>query len=209
MTPTEIAELFIRAAEVDRRLPQTDKPKALKAQSLGYVHSWEEMREWGDARHKEHRAEMFAQTKLSTADVTEWERCNKLILSVQDETRRRCLWNWAIAQAGGLSFTKWCAKQGFSREAGRRRKNRAILEIFGEIVRINGQNYKTALNGELQVCAETGQIQVTIGDDATEKQPLNWRQDRAISSEEDRSFEWAQARSARRRQKYAERQKAA
>ncbi|MGU3577279.1 hypothetical protein ACLBWZ_17350 [Brucellaceae bacterium C25G] len=37
MTPTEIAELFIHAAEVDRRLPQMIKLKELKAQSLGNV----------------------------------------------------------------------------------------------------------------------------------------------------------------------------
>jgi hypothetical protein len=209
MTPTEIAELFIHAAEVDRRLPQTAKPKELKAQNLGYAHSWEEMRGWDDARHKEHRAEMFAKTKLTTQDVSDWERCNDLILSVQDEVRRRCLWNWAIAQAGGQSFTKWCAKQGFSRETGRKKKNRAILEIFGEIVRINGLHYKNTLNGELQVCAETGHIQVIIGDSAELKKSLSWRQDKAISSEEDRSFEWADARNQRRRQKYAERQKAA
>lgn len=210
MTPTEIAELFIHAAEVDRRLPQTAKPKQLKAQNLGYVHSWEEMREWGDARHKEHRAEMFAKTKLTTQDVSDWEKCNHLILYVRDEDRRRCLWNWAIAQAGGKSFTQWCKKQGFTRETGRRRKNRAILEIFGEIARNNGLNNKTTLNGVLQVCAETGHIQVTIGDDATEKQPLNWRDDFALINEPDeQNFEWADARNQRRRQKYAERQKAA
>ncbi len=209
MTPDQIAELFIHGAEVDRRLPQTAKPQALKAQSLGYVHTWEEMREWGDERHKEHRAEMFAKTKLTTEDVSDWELCNQLILLVQDETRRRCLWAWANAQAGGTSFSKWCVKQGFNRETGRKRKNRAILEIFGELVRINGQNTQIGLEGVLQVCAKSGQIQVTIGDDAPEKQPLNWRQDRAISSEEDRSFEWAEARNERRRQKYAERQKAA
>ncbi|NKB78558.1 hypothetical protein HED49_03190 [Ochrobactrum daejeonense] len=122
MTPLEIAELFIRGAEVDRRLPQTAKPKQLKAQSLGYVHSWAEMREWGDERHKEHRAEMFAKTKLTTQDVSEWERCNQLILSVKDDMRRRCLWAWANAQAGGTPFGKWCTKHCFTRETGRKRK---------------------------------------------------------------------------------------
>ncbi|MGU3577080.1 hypothetical protein ACLBWZ_16315 [Brucellaceae bacterium C25G] len=210
MTPTEIAELFIHAAEVDRRLPQTSKPKKPSSLNLGYVHSEEDMKGWGDVRNSEHRAEMFAKIKLTTQDVTDWERCNQLILYVQDEDRRRCLWNWAIAQAGGKSFTQWCAKQGFTRETGRRRKNRAILEIFGEIVRNNGQNYKTALNGVLQVCDETGHIQVIIGDDASEKQPLNWRDDFALINEpNEQDFEWADARNQRRRQKYAERQKAA
>ncbi|EXL06546.1 hypothetical protein BG46_15745 [Brucella anthropi] len=210
MTPLEIAELFIRGAEVDRRLPQTAKPKQLKAQSLGYVHSWAEMREWGDERHKEHRAEMFAKTKLTTQDVSEWERCNQLILSVKDDMRRRCLWAWANAQAGGTPFGKWCTKQGFTRETGRKRKNRAILEIFGEIARINGQNYKNALEGVLHVCPENGHIQVTIGDHADSEKVLTWRDDFSLThGETEPDFSWAEARNERRRQKYAERRKAA
>ncbi|WGG61850.1 hypothetical protein [Brucella intermedia] len=210
MTPLEIAELFIRGAEVDRRLPQTAKPKQLKAQSLGYVHSWAEMREWGDERHKEHRAEMFAKTKLTTQDVSEWERCNQLILSVKDDMRRRCLWAWANAQAGGTPFGKWCTKQGFTRETGRKRKNRAILEIFGEIARINGQNYKNGLEGVLHVCHENGHIQVTIGDHADSEKVLTWRDDFSLThGETEPDFSWADARNERRRQKYAERRKAA
>lgn len=210
MTPLEIAELFIRGAEVDRRLPQTAKPKQLKAQSLGYVHSWAEMREWGDERHKEHRAEMFAKTKLTTQDVSEWERCNQLILSVKDDMRRRCLWAWANAQAGGTPFGKWCTKQGFTRETGRKRKNRAILEIFGEIARNNGQNYKNGLEGVLHVCPENGQIEVTIGDHADSKKVLTWRDDFSLThGETEPDFSWAEARNERRRQKYAERRKAA
>jgi hypothetical protein len=123
--------------------------------------------------------------------------------------RRRCLWAWSNAKAGGKPFNKWCKKQGFTSETGRKRKNRAILEIFGEVARINGQNYKNGLEGVLHVCPENGQIEVTIGDHAPEKQPLHWRHDKAISSEEDRSFDWAEARNERRRQKYAERRKAA
>lgn len=208
MTPLEIAELFIRGAEVDRRLPQTAKPKQLKAQSLPYSHDLADMNGWGAERYQEER-EAFFHSRLSHEQVGEWERCMELIKHCPDEGRRRCLWNWAMAQVGGKPFGRWCREQGFHVETGRRRKNRAILEIFGEIARINGQNYKNGLEGVLHVCPENGHIQVTIGDRAPDKQPLHWRHDKAISSEEDRSFEWAEARNERRRQKYAERRKAA
>lgn len=49
MTEAEIAELFIRAAEVDRRLPDTARPARLKAMSLPYVHSFEDRRGWEPA----------------------------------------------------------------------------------------------------------------------------------------------------------------
>lgn len=210
MTPLEIAELFIRGAEVDRRLPQTAKPKQLKAQSLGYVHSWAEMREWGDERHKEHRAEMFAKTKLTTQDVSEWERCMELIKHCPDESRRRCLWNWAMAQVGGRPFGRWCREQGFHVETGRRRKNRAILEIFAGFHRNNAQNIQKGIFDVLHVAPENGHIQVTIGDRADSGKVLTWRDDFSLThGETEPDFSWAEARNERRRQKYAERRKAA
>lgn len=209
MTPMQIAELFIEAAEVDRKLPDTARPKKLRAQSLSYVHDWEDMRHWGDERHEEHRAEMFGTVKLTHRDVSNWELCNDLITFVTSEPARRSLWAWATAKAGGLPFSKWCKQNRISRETGRRRKNRAILEIFGQVARINGQNYKNGLSDVLHVDSENGHIVVNIADDEPAKQPLNWRSDKALASEEDRNFDWAEARNERRRQRYAQRQKAA
>lgn len=209
MTPLEIAELFIRGAEVDRRLPQTAKPKQLKAQDLPYVHDRADMNGWGEERLHEDRAEFF-RSRLSHEQVGEWERCMELILSVKDDMRRRCLWAWSNAKAGGKPFNKWCKKQGFTSETGRKRKNRAILEIFGEVARINGQNYKNGLEGVLHVCPENGQIEVTIGDHADSEKVLTWRDDFSLThGETEPDFSWADARNERRRQKYAERRKAA
>ena len=47
MTHEEIAELFIHAAEVDRRLPDTARPARLKAQALPYVHDHVDQAGWG------------------------------------------------------------------------------------------------------------------------------------------------------------------
>ena len=38
MNQAEIANLFIRAAEIDRKLPDAGSPGKLKAQSLPFVH---------------------------------------------------------------------------------------------------------------------------------------------------------------------------
>lgn len=209
MTPTEIAELFIRAAEVDRRLPQTAKPKALKAQNLPYVHDQADQNGWGSERYQEER-EAFFHSRLSHEQVGEWERCNQLIKFSQDESRRRCLWHWSIAQAGGKPFGKWCREQGFHVETGRRRKNRAILEIFAGFHRNNAQNIQNPISDLLHVDPENGHIQFTIGDHADSEKTLTWRDDFSlINDPEEQDFGWAEARNERRRQKYAERQKAA
>lgn len=209
MTPLEIAELFIRGAEVDRRLPQTAKPKELKAQDLPYVHDRADKNGWGDERLHEDRAEFF-RSRLSHEQVGEWERCMELIKHCPDEDRRRCLWNWAMAQVGGKPFGRWCREQGFHVETGRRRKNRAILEIFAGFHRNNAQNIQMGSFDVLHVAPENGHIQVTIGDRADSEKVLTWRDDFSLThGETEPDFSWADARNERRRQKYAERRKAA
>lgn len=49
MTEGEILDLFIRAAEIDHRLPNAPKPPRLKAQSLPFIHSREERSGWEPA----------------------------------------------------------------------------------------------------------------------------------------------------------------
>lgn len=209
MTPLEIAELFIRGAEVDRRLPQTAKPKELKAQDLPYVHDRADKNGWGDERLHEDRAEFF-RSRLSHEQVGEWERCMELIKHCPDEDRRRCLWNWAMAQVGGKPFGRWCREQGFHVETGRRRKNRAILEIFAGFHRNNAQNIQMGSFDVLHVAPEKGHIQVTIGDHADSEKVLTWRDDFSLThGETEPDFSWAEARNERRRQKYAEGRKAA
>ncbi|WP_334154708.1 hypothetical protein [Agrobacterium pusense] len=46
MTEGEILDLFIRAAEIDHRLPNAPKPAELKAQSLPFIHSAAEKGGW-------------------------------------------------------------------------------------------------------------------------------------------------------------------
>lgn len=209
MTPEEIAELFIRGAEVDRRLPDTARPKRLKAQNLPYVHDQADQNGWGEERYQKER-EAFFHSRLSHEQVSEWERCNDLIKLVADETRRRCLWAWSMAQAGGQPFAHWCRDQGFHVETGRRRKNRAILEIAFNVVRNTLEKNNIPSSDLLRVGPDFEHIDVNIADDAPSKQPVTWRDDFSLThGEQEPDFSWAEARNERRRQKYAGKQKAA
>ncbi|CDM57509.1 MULTISPECIES: hypothetical protein [Rhizobium] len=110
MTHDEIAELFIHAAEVDRRLPNTARPARLNAQALPYVHDHVDQAGWAGQRYEEERQAFWdaRSIRLQVKDVTDWERANDLIVHVQRERDRRCLWSWAKSKAGGMSFSKWC-----------------------------------------------------------------------------------------------------
>jgi hypothetical protein len=101
MTPEQIAELFISAAETDSRLPDVSRPARLKAQALPYFHSAIDMNGWGEERYQEERADFLSakSTRLRKADVSQWELCNELIAFVPRERDRRCLWAWAADEA--------------------------------------------------------------------------------------------------------------
>ena len=50
MTGEEIIDLFIRAAETDRLLPNTARPARLKSLPLPVTHSFSDMNGWGSER---------------------------------------------------------------------------------------------------------------------------------------------------------------
>ena len=110
MTPEQIEELFITAAEVDRRLPNTARPARLKSQALPYVNDWQDKLGWGSEALEEERLAFWdsRSTRLRAEDITKWELSNAVIVLVPNAGKRRALWNWAIAKAGGGSFAKWC-----------------------------------------------------------------------------------------------------
>lgn len=203
MTREEIIELFIRAAETDRRLPDTSRPARLKAQSLPYVHDHVDQAGWGGERYAEERQGFWdsRSTRLQIQDITDWERCNDLITTVADESGRRCLWHWAISKVGGQPFARWCRSEGFHVETGRRRKDRAIAQIALSFIRNSLQNNENARNGLLRVGPEISHIQVNI---TAAAQTYSWRDDDAFSPQgipELRDFSWADKRNERRRQR--------
>lgn len=211
MTREEITELFIRGAEIDKRLPRAMPPKEIKAQSLPYVHSAEDQRGWGGERYAEEREGFWDQrsTRLKSSDVSGWEKCNELILAVDDESERRCLWHWSIGKAGGQPFTRWCRVEGIHVETGRRRKERAITHIELSFIRNSLQNNEIARKSLLRVGPEISDIHVNIADVA---QPLTWRDDGAFSPigiPELRDFSWADKRNEIRRQRDAKKRQQA
>lgn len=132
MTRDEIIEVFLVAADADRRLPNTAKPATLKAMNLGAVHSYEEMLHWGTERLHEAAWEWLDPAKLRVTrnQVGLWLASMELIKLCENEKNRRALFAWARSQAGSGSFSRWCRRvEGISRQLGDWRKNAAISQI--------------------------------------------------------------------------------
>lgn len=229
MTEGEITELFIRAAETERRLPNIgERPEPLKAQALPFVHSYEDMAGWGkrpgqgcqllpkdDGRLSEERERFWTEksTKVNADAVTAWERCrNWTNMYVQRIADRRALWAWAFAKAGGRPFNDWCRRvDHIHEETGRRRKNRAIAEIAANFVTHAFAHSKK--HGSV-VLPDTGQITYFVDkiSEVTPPKPktYSWMSDDCFSpvlDPEKEDFTWADKRNQMRRQRRAEKLK--
>lgn len=219
MNRDQIEELFIQAAETDRRLPDTASPKRLKAQAIEYYHTQADVSGWGAERYAEERADFLSDrsTRLRASDVTKWELANALIVLVPRSRDRHCLWAWAIAKAGGKSFSKWC-REGFrdvsgnlvrfSRNYALERKNRAILEITLALDCKPLQHNDNGVTATLQNMPKIGDKDINIANDA----PTYWRAPDARPSACDfdmglQDFSWAEKQNERRRQRDAEKRK--
>lgn len=211
MTHDEIAELFIHAAEVDRRLPDTARPAKLKAQALPYVHDHVDQAGWGGQRYEEERQAFWdaRSTRLQTADVADWERANDLITHVRRERDRRCLWAYAKAKAGGMPFSKWCrAIENIHRNYASDCKDRAIDQIHAYIGRIVSIDVMDGGFATLQETPEIEHIPVTL----SEPRHFAWMAPGAFVAQADleaRDFSWAANQTERRKQREARNKQAA
>ena len=132
MTEDQIKELFIKAAEVDRKLPDTARPAALRAINHGYVHDTADMNGWfAEDKHDANWAWLDPnKLRNSRNDIGIWQAAMEVIKLAPNEQHRRALWAWARSEAGGQAFAKWCkAVEGVSRQVGNYRKNAAVLQI--------------------------------------------------------------------------------
>lgn len=120
MNKAEIANLFIKAAFIDSRLPINARPARLKGQSIGFFHSEQDIKDRratgvrrgkerefllpGDDPLNEWRTEFWAslEDRISRNDVRLWELANELVTLVADKDNRRALWAWAASKAGTL-----------------------------------------------------------------------------------------------------------
>lgn len=199
MTDGEIAELFIRAAETERKMPRTGtKPKGFSGCVISYIHTSADIQGWGkqhgdhlepgdDPLHKEWRWGWFDKlSELPTrADVDNWEKCIRWTMDLLDnEGQRRALWNWAHAKAGGRPFKKWCFKvERIHPETGSRRKNRALAAISDRLARDGAAHNGTGGFGVLPETPDFGHVSSTLDSEAGErKDPNFWAPDAAFKS---------------------------
>lgn len=211
MTIEELTELFIHAAEVDRRLPDTARPAKLKAMAIPYYHDWKDMAGWGSERLQEERQSFWdsRSTRLKTSDIAEWERALDLMRMVPDDSQRRCLWSWSRAKAGGKSFAKWCRqREHIHEETGRRRKDRALISILTRINCVNGDfTHEIDVEALLPVGPEISDKDDKMGTVVGWIDPKNIPHFCDIDRDLER-YDWAEEQNARRRERERKRKAA-
>lgn len=195
----EIAERLIEAAEIIRNSVAHAGPARLKAMALPYEHSWADKNGWGSERLASERKEFFdSLTRQPTArQVSEAEEAQGWYALVTVDQNREALAGWVRCMSGGGHFYDWCKKRGFHVETGRRRKDRALLEIQVRLDGRMGQHCESAVLGVLLDAPEIGDIPAMVDDTA-------WRSDLAIFRQDaPLDFSWAAKRNERRRQREA------
>lgn len=206
MKEEQIIEIFVRAAEVERKLPGSGRPGTDKAINYGYVHDTADINGWFSEDKEALRWAWLDAKNLraTTNDVGLWEAAMEMMKLVRNPTQRRALWAWAKAEAGGQAFAKWCRSEGISRQLGDWRKSAGIACIERAFDRKALQHNEKSDEPDFTNQAETG-----------DKKPIItvWRPDGSkpvCGFDEDlRDFSWAEAQNARRRAREAKRREAA
>mgnify|MGYP001380135180 CR=1 FL=1 len=219
----QIADLFIRAAEVERAMPGHVGPAPLRAQQLPYVHTFADKAGWrkepGDKLEKgadplseERKAFWEKMGMMPTSDeLRELDGLYDMLMLVEDDGQRRALLAWARSKVGGKAFRRWCfAVEGIHPETGRRRKDRALARISAQLVRSDVQNCDNGDSHLLRSGAEIEHISDTIAEDVTSREKLNsWMSENArLACEGQADFSWAQKQWERRRRREAARARA-
>jgi len=222
----EIAERFIRAAEIERASHEHVGPAPLRAQQLAYVHTYSDKLGWrkevgdkldpkADPLADERKAFWERIGIMPTAqELSELEALHEWLMSVGNDSERRALLAWARSKVGGKSFRRWCFKvEGIHPNTGRTRKDRALAQISAILVRNASQHSGSAQIRLLQDPPQISDVSDITGDDIGERDCLNsWIADGAfakiLSSEHD-DFSWAAKRNEIRRQREQQRRKQA
>lgn len=220
----EIAEKFIRAAEVERASREHVGPATLRAQQLPYVHTYADKAGWrkelGDKLEK--GADPLAEERKgfwermgslpTAAELRELDGLYDLLMMVGDDGERRALLAWARSKVGGKAFRRWCFQvEGIHPETGRKRKDRALARISANLVRSTAQNCESSCSPQLHSGPEISDVSDTFGEDAGKRDGINnWAADDAFAlflTEVVHDFSWAQKRNERRRQREAAKRK--
>lgn len=234
MNIEEIAERLIRAAEIES-VGNRVGPAPLRAQQLPYVHSDDDMRNWGHRRgerrsrdplanacrllrededaHALYRREFFEKTEYTARDISEAEEAQGWYALVDSEANRAALAAWVrcMADHKRLFFKDWCAGQDITPKTGRARKNRALSSILAHLARRSVQNCNNPEYEGFPVPPENGHIEPNIEDERAEERGVtSWASDEAFTSyfsNDPADFSWSDRRNERRRQREAKKRK--
>lgn len=216
MNEGEIAELFIRAAEVERSTREHVGPSSKTGFWPQYVHTFADKAGWrkeiGDKLEKgadplseERKAFWERLGMMATADeLRELDRLDDLLMMVDADGERRALLAWARSKVGGKAFRRWCFDvEGIHPETGRRRKDKALAQIKANLVRGAVQNSAYGSDGLLHDGGEIDHASDTVEEDVGGRIGLNsWMATNAFPSAEGQSdFSWAQKRWERRKRR--------
>ena len=213
MNEGDIAERFIRAAEIDR-MDERVGPKHLKAQAMPYVHTQADKNGWGGERLAEERKEFWERLgrRVSPREMSEAEETKRWLALVKNSDERAALINWADCMAGDGHFKDWCFARGIHPETGRRRKDRAVLRILLAIGCKPLQHNDFTVSEGLLDHPDLSDIPVNIRDDAPRTfaeispgaKPMRCDFDTDLSG-----FDWAETQNQRRRERDAKRRQQA
>lgn len=230
MTEAEIAEMFIRAAETEAKLPEV---KGLRESYGRYALPWvhdladingrgrtghrKESLEKGDDPLEEWRTAWLDEwaRRATKEQIAHWEACLRITNKfLTDAGQRRALWAWAMAQAGCLyrpgtrkkmSFARWCREVEKCAEiTDYRMKARALTLILQDYRGKRHLNDDLRETGVLPNQPENGHVFATIeGDRATyDEQPVyTWRDDPSFEHKTGMSIEEWRAAKCRIRQR--------
>ena len=220
----EIAEVFIRIAEIDRNTSEHVGPAQARSLPLPYVHDFADKAGWrkekGDFLHKGddplsvERKRFWERSGLmpSAQEISALEIVYEWLKGIDADQDRRALLAWARSKVGGKSFRRWCFQvEDIHPETGRRRKDRALSRVSSILARRPVQNNEKPENGVLHCGPEIEQIPDTLAEDVGKRDQLNaWAaQDafRPFHGEEAPDFSWAEKRNELRRQREARKRK--
>lgn len=212
----EIAERLIVAAEIEdasvRHLYGPQKPRSV---ALPYEHSQADKNGWGTERLEEDRKEFFDNLarQPSARQISEAEEAWGWFALVKDERERAALSAWVrcMADSRRQHFQDWCKSQGIHRETGRRRKDRALMQISFCLSRSDTQHCKSSRSPVLHSGTEIGHVSDTVAEDVNRSGTvISWMADEAFARvlpDEFNDFSWASKRNERRRQREAAKRK--
>jgi len=207
MNHDQIIELFVRAAQVDRKLPDTARPSRDKAINYGYIHDTADINGWSaEDKHANNWAWLDPKNlRNSTNDIGIWEAAMEVVKLVPCAKKRRALWAWSMSEAGGQHFAKWCRSvEGISKQLGDYRKNSAVECIERAFARKPLQHNEKEGESPFTSPPETEHKRDNIGVwRASDAKPIC-----GFDAGLDK-FDWVAAQNERRRQREARKREAA